>query len=130
MKAKKKYVARFERGEDGWWVVDIEGVQGCHTQGRTIEQGKERIREALSLYIGDAANTVELDVKVELPAPVRKAVDRSLSERERAEEAEEAAAAATQDAVKAMLGAGLSTRDAGELLGLTRQRVQQVASGR
>jgi len=63
-------------------------------------------------------------VKVELPAPVRQAVDRSLSERERAEEAEEAAAAATPDAVQAMLGTGLSTRDAGELLGLTRQRVQ------
>lgn len=129
MKAKAKYVARFERDEDGWWVVSIDGVQGCHTQGRTIEQGTERIREALSLYIGEVANTVELEVKVELPAAVRKAVDLSLSVRERAQELEAEAAEATTGAVKAMLDAGLSTRDAGKLLGLTRQRVHQLASG-
>lgn len=77
-------MARFERDEDGWWVVHIEGVQGCHTQGRTIEQGEARIREALGLFIGNAAQTVELETKVELPAPVRKAVDRSKPERARA----------------------------------------------
>lgn len=129
MKAKSKYVARFERDEDGWWVVDVVGVQGCHTQARTIQQGKARIREALSLYIGDAAQTVELDVQVELPAPVRKAVDRSIGGRKHAAEAEAEAAKATELAVKAMLGAGVSLRDAGELLGLTRQRVHQLASG-
>jgi predicted RNase H-like HicB family nuclease len=130
MKAKRKYVARFERDEDNWWVVDVEGVRGCHTQARTIQQGKERIREALGLFIGDAAKTVDLEVKTVLPAPVRKAVDRSLNVRQRAQEVEAEAAEATEEAVKAMLGHGLSTRDAGELLGLTRQRVQQVASGR
>lgn len=130
MKAKRKYVARFERDENGWWVVDVEGVQGCSTQGRTIEQGKERIREALSLYIGDVANWVEIETKVELPPPVRKAIDRSLTERHRADEEAAKAARSTEIAVRAMLDAGLSTRDAGALLGLTRQRVQQVASGR
>lgn len=129
MKAKKSYTARFERDEDGWWVVNIEGVQGCHTQARTIAQGKERIREALSLYIGDAANDVELQAEVVLPPAVRNAVDRSLSERERAEAETAKAAKSTERAVKAMLEAGLSTRDAGELLGPTRQRVHQVASG-
>jgi predicted RNase H-like HicB family nuclease len=128
MKAKSKHVARFERDEDGWWVVDIEGVQGCHTQARTIAQGKERIREALSLYIGESANTVEIEERVVLPAPVRRAVDRSLSKRERAEEAEAEASKATEAAVRAMLELGLSTRDAGELLGLTRQRVHQLAN--
>jgi predicted RNase H-like HicB family nuclease len=129
IKAKAKYVARFERDEDDWWVVHVDGVQGCHTQARTIQQGKERIREALSLFIGNAAYTVELEVKTVLPAPVRKAVDRSLSGRERAEAAEAEAARATELAVKAMLALGLSTRDAGELLGLSRQRVHQLASG-
>lgn len=128
MKGPPKYVARFERGKDGWWVVDVDGVQGCHTQARTIAQGKERIREALSLYIGDAAHTVELETQVELPARVRKAVDRSLRDRQRATDAEAEAAEATAQAVQAMLALGLSTRDAGEMLGLTRQRVHQVAA--
>lgn len=128
MKAKKAYTARFEMGEK-YWVVNIEEVHGCHTQARTIQQGKERIREALSLYIGDLASTVEIEVKTVLPGPVRKAVDRSLKERKRATDAEAEAAEATERAVKAMLEVGLSTRDAGELLGLTRQRVHQLASG-
>lgn len=129
MKAKSKYVARFERDEDGWWVVHVEGVQGCHTQAKTIAQGRERIREALSLFIGDAAQTVEIDVQPALPPAVRKAVERSLRERQRATDAAAEAAEATESAVKAVLDLGLSTRDAGELLGLTRQRVHQVASG-
>lgn len=129
MKPKSKYVARFARAEDGLWDVAIEGVQGCHTQARTIAQGNERIREALSLFIGEAAHTVELEQAIALPAPVRRAVDRSLSMRERARAAEAEAAKATEQAVKELLELGLSTRDAGELLGLTRQRVHQVATG-
>ena len=84
MKAKAKYVARFERDEDGWWVVHVEGVQGCYTQAKTIAQGKERIREALSLFIGEVAHTVTLDVQPVLPTTVRKAVDRSVRNRQRA----------------------------------------------
>lgn len=129
MRAKAKYVARFERDEDGWWVVHVDGVQGCHTQAKTIAQGKRRIREALGLFIGDAAQTVELDVQPVLPASVRKAVERSLNKRERAVAAEAEAADSTEEAVKVMLEFGLSTRDAGELLGLTGQRVHQLASG-
>ena len=129
MKARARYTALFERGEK-YWVVQLKELAGCITQARTIEQGKERIREALSLFIGDdAAEKAEIRVETVLPAPIRKAVDRARGERERAAEAEAEAAKATERAVKAVLGIGLSTRDAGELLGLTRQRVHQVASG-
>lgn len=129
MKAKARYVARFERDEDGWWVVHIDDVKGCHTQAKTIAQGKERIREALSLFIGEAAESVEIEPDVELPRSVRKAVAQSVSAREIAEAEAEKAARSTKRAVEAMLGLGLSTRDAGELLGLTRQRVHQLATG-
>jgi len=93
-------------------------------------QGLDRIADAIRLFIDDAACKLEIEQKIVLPAPLRKAVDRSNAERARAQEAEADAASATKEAVKAALGAGLSTRDAGALLGLTRQRVQQVASGR
>lgn len=126
--AKKGYTARFEKGEKHW-VVNIVELPGCHTQARTIAQGKERIREALSLYIGDLAQTIEIEIDAALPSSVRKAVERSLKGRQRATDAEAEAAEATERAVKAMLEVGLSTRDAGELLGLTRQRVHQLASG-
>ena len=127
MKAKARYTAKFERGER-YWVVQLKEQPGCITQARTIAQGRERIREALSLFIGSAADTAEIKVEATLPTSVRKVVDRSRSERQRAEEEAAKAAKSTERAVKAMLEIGLSTRDAGELLGISRQRVHQVAS--
>ena len=41
--------------EDGWWVAEAPDAPGCHTQGRAIEQARERILDALSLYTDDAA---------------------------------------------------------------------------
>ena len=61
-----KYTAVYEREPDGWWVVDIPQVRGCHSQGRTIEQARERVREALELFVEDAA-TVEIVDDIDSP---------------------------------------------------------------
>jgi len=126
MKAKAQYSMKLERDEGGWWVASIPDVPGCHTQARTIAQAKERIREALGLFIGDAAEAVELVAKAELPASVRRAVEQSHRLRERADAEVTKAAEATREAAEELTNLGLSTRDAGELLGLSRQRVHQV----
>lgn len=52
----KTYTVIYERDEDGWWVAEAPEAPGCHTQGRTIEQARERILDALSLYADDAAH--------------------------------------------------------------------------
>ena len=127
--AAKSYVARFERDEDGWWVVTVDGVQGCLSQARNIAQGRKRIREALELFIGDAAHTVEIEVKVSLPARARRSVDRSQRSRRKVEAETEKANDATSEAVQSLLELGLSTADAGEVLGLSKARVHQVAHG-
>ena len=49
----KTYTVVYERDEADWWVAEVPEVPGCHTQGRTIEQARERILDALSLYAGD-----------------------------------------------------------------------------
>jgi len=40
-----------EKDEDGWYVARVPEIQGCHTQGKTIEQVIERIREAIEVCI-------------------------------------------------------------------------------
>lgn len=50
----KTFTVIYERDEADWWVADVPEVPGCHTQGRTIEQARERILDALSLYVDDA----------------------------------------------------------------------------
>ncbi len=46
----KTFSVIYERDEEGWWVVEVPEVPGCHTQGSTIEEARERILDALSLY--------------------------------------------------------------------------------
>ncbi len=56
---KKSYRVTYERDESGWWVASVAGVAGCHTQGRSIQQARRRIQEALELALLNARN-VEL----------------------------------------------------------------------
>jgi predicted RNase H-like HicB family nuclease len=46
-----KLSVRFEAEGDGWLVVSVPELQGCHTQARSIEEGHERIREAIALVL-------------------------------------------------------------------------------
>jgi predicted RNase H-like HicB family nuclease len=39
------------KGEDGWYVVTVPSLPGCISQGRTIKEAKQNIKEAISLYL-------------------------------------------------------------------------------
>jgi predicted RNase H-like HicB family nuclease len=131
--ARLKFTVVYERDEHGWWVASIPAVPGCHTQGRTVAQARERIREALEVALDRpdaerAARDAELLDDVRLPAGVTEQIEASRSARARAAAEEERAQAATRTAVVALTKRlGLSLRDAAELLGLSHQRVQQLA---
>lgn len=47
----KKFTVVIEKDEDGWFVSDVVGLPGCHTQGKTIEQLMERTKEAIRAYL-------------------------------------------------------------------------------
>lgn len=125
----KGYTVIYERDPGGAWVARIRGLPRCHTHGRTLEQARVRIREALSLW-DDDAGTVALRDEIRLPARARYAVERARIQRERAERqrlrAQESLRSAAADLAT---GVGLSLRDAAELLGLSHQRVQQLTRG-
>ena len=72
--ATKQYDVVYQRDETGWWQARVPQVPGCHTQGRTVDEARRRIREALSLFV-DGAATAELRDDVDLPAPAAHAID-------------------------------------------------------
>ena len=70
--AVKSYRVAYERDESGWWVATVRGVRGCHTQGRTVDEARRRIREALELFVDDARKApIVADVKLPLPGEHR-----------------------------------------------------------
>jgi len=125
----KTYKAIFERDESGSWLARIPSVRGCHSYGRTLEQARARLREALGLWI-DRPEDVVIEETIRLPADLRTAIERSRRTRERAEREQNNAQTQTRAAAEALVDEGVSLRDAGELLGLSHQRVQQLVQAR
>ena len=116
----------FERDESRTWIASVPSVPGCHTYGRTIDQARRRFREALGLWIDDA-DRVELIEDVRLPARAEEALRRSTRTRAEAERRRELAHTATARTATVLVeDMHLSLRDAGELMGLSYQRVLQL----
>ena len=125
MTRHQRYTAHYTR-EDGWWIVRIQEARGVHSNGRTLEEARRRVREALSLAIGDTAFTVDMTDKITLPADARRELSRHRTAKRRAESETQQAMKAAKGAARALAKAGLSVRDAGSLLGLTGARVSQI----
>lgn len=126
-KAVKTYRIAYERDESGWWVASVRGVRGCHTQGRTVEEARRRVIEAMELFVDDARTAAIVD-DVKLPSGAAQAVRAYASLRRKAEQEDRRAALAARRAVRILRGGRLkmSARDAARLLGLSHQRVHQL----
>ena len=125
--AVKTYRVVYQRDRSGWWVASVRGVRGCHTQGRTVDEARRRIVEALELFV-DHARTATLVDKVKLPTGAARAVRAYATLRKKAEQEDRRAALAARRAVRALRSGRLkmSARDAARLLGLSHQRVHQL----
>jgi predicted RNase H-like HicB family nuclease len=51
MEPTYSYTVFYESDPDGGYVASVPALPGCHTQGSTIEQAEERIREAILVYV-------------------------------------------------------------------------------
>lgn len=128
-KRETTYTAVYEpAGEPGWWTVRIDGVPGAVSQGRSIAQSRDRVREALALVLDVDHVRLHIVDDVRLPTALQRKVDRYRKRRDAAEAEARAASEASRDAVRAVLAAGFSTRDAGEALGISQSRVAQLGS--
>jgi len=124
------YRVVIERDETGAWIANVVGIRGCHTYGRTLDQVRRRMREALGLWVKDA-ESAELEEEIRLPGDARQAIQRSSAARLRAEQGREHAQRTTTAAAELLVERlGVGVRDAGELLGLSYQRVQQLVGPR
>lgn len=129
VEAMKRFSVIYERDEAGWWVATAKGVAGAHTQGRSIKQARSRIREVLELARPELRQ-FELDEQIELPSKAKQVIAQREAAQKRLAQDELKARTLTQRAVKTLVqDLALSVRDAGALLGLSHQRIQQLVEG-
>jgi len=58
---KRHYNVIIEQDEDGYYIGLVPELPGCHTQAKILDKLRERIKEAIELYL-----EVEKDVPEEL----------------------------------------------------------------
>ncbi len=51
VKSNMEFSVVIEKDEDGWYVASVPEIQGCYTQGKTIHQVLERIKEAIEVCL-------------------------------------------------------------------------------
>lgn len=56
-----RYTAVFERDGD-WWIGYVEELPGANTQGRTLEEARENLKEAVALVIEANRELTRLEV--------------------------------------------------------------------
>lgn len=125
--AEREYVAEY-RWDDRAWIVRFRDPD-IATFGRTLASAKQHARSALAVHleVDDlAAAGVEVVDEVRLPNPISKEVDRLVGQRSQVDGLRAQVAEATRRATADLRRLGLSTRDVGEILGISGARVAQL----
>lgn len=123
------HIAVYER--DRWspaWNVWIEGLPGVHTFGTRLAHARVNVREALALWLDTDESSLEIRDEVRLPESADEALAALAAAQQHLARSRRRVATATARAVRVLGDAGLSMRDAAALMGLSHQRVAQVAA--
>lgn len=124
----KTYAAQVSR--DGkWWMIHLPEIDGL-TQARRIADVEQAARELVAVTLDVKLSEVTVDIRYEDVAgvPVGEQLHAINEEKAEAARLEEDAAAKTSQLVRALVNQKVPVRDIGALLGISFQRVHQIAS--
>ncbi len=49
---KQEFDVVIQQDADGWYVASVPGLQGCHTQAKSLDVLMKRVREAIAVCVG------------------------------------------------------------------------------
>jgi hypothetical protein len=114
--------------EGRWWLVRVPALDAV-TQARSIREIPVMATDLVAALLDVDEADVTVNVSFELPEAIASTWAEAEALRAQADEAEERAAALRRAAVRALLTEEhMSQAEAGALLGLSKQRIQQLAS--
>jgi len=112
--------------EDGYWVAVVAGLRGGATETRRLDRIEAEVRDLVAWLTDTTEDGFDLTWDYDLPPTLAAKVRAFADKRDALKRAQEAYEAAARAAVAEARGESLSVRDAGALLGLSHQRVQQI----
>lgn len=125
---RPSYAARYARDENDYWtvVVDLGDRRTAISNGPTLPKASKRIRQAVALLLEVSEHSFDLIDDVRLGPSLTRALKRLQASQQRLEEQEARAETERLAVARALTKLGISRRDAGILLGVSGQRVQQL----
>ena len=118
--------------EDGVWVALVKGLRGGATESRRLDRLEAEVRDLVSGLTDVDPDDLDLEFRLSpaLPAAALKALKTYQAASAKLQAAREEYDRAQVAAVSQLSDAQVSLRDSGHLVGLSFQRVQQIASHR
>lgn len=113
--------------DDDWWIAEF-NLDGHEygTQAKRLDLLEGMVKDAAALMSGQPEDSFSVSFVIDMPQYLE-SVNAYKSAAQRAREADDVAARASRDAVRALREANLSMRDIGTLMGISVQRVSQLA---
>ena len=113
----------------GWWAIEVSGAPGgpFHTQTRRLDQVEAMVKDGVALMAEIPEDTIEVTVIPNLPHRDAELIDAARAASQDAIRAAELASQLSRQAVARLRSEGLTVRDVGGLLGVSAQRVSQLA---
>lgn len=125
MAMKRTYTAEVRRS-GRWWAIDVPEVKGVYSQARRLSEVEAMARDAIAAVLDVSPRSFSVVIRPMLDARLTKVIGGARRARIAAQEAQLQVAEQSAIALRSLQGAGLSLRDAGELLGISHQRAAQV----
>ena len=112
-----------------WWMISVPEIDGL-TQARRLADVEQMARELIAVTLDARLSEVAVDVTFgDIDGiPVGSCIETISSEKAEAARLEEDAAAKTKTLVKELVAHNVPLRDIGALLGISFQRVHQLAA--
>jgi hypothetical protein len=111
-----------------FWLIRVREIDRS-TQALRYKDVPVMAAELVEIMTGLGGDDYDLELEVRLPDAVRDHLARAEVLRGEADRRKAEAAAEARAAVRELLAQGVSQREAGQLLGLSFQRVNQLAHG-
>lgn len=111
-----------------WWLIEFPAIPDAAGQVRRLTDVEDEAGDIIAIWLDVPRSSVSIgEIHVIAGEVDVTAVRGEVADlRHRAAEAEARAFAATREHARELIAAGVSTRDVGEVLGISHQRVAQL----